>query len=298
VTLAIVLALVSIGLLIYYINHAANSIRASVIIDRAARDTLGLIDELFPADVGRPAPAPPAPTGPATTVTSIDGGYLQTVDADALFGLAEERELVVRVERRVGEFVLPGAVLASVWPAATLPPPVAAAIRGALILGPERTLHADVELGIQQVADIAIKALSPGINDPTTAIVCVDRLAEALVRLAHRGRPEEVRAGEDGRARLVLHGPPFERLVGVAFDQIRHYGAGDPVLVEHLVATLGRIAALIPAERREAVREEGRLVLAAARQAIAVPADRERVEEAGAWAWAGDGARAEAVDGS
>jgi uncharacterized membrane protein len=293
VTVAIVLALCSIGLLIYYIHHAASSIRASVVIDRAARDTFGLIDDLFPADVGRPAPSPafdPA-AAPAAGVRAAAGGYLQTIDEDALFDLAEAGSLTVRPAPRVGEFVLSGAMLADVWPAAAFDadPDLADAIRGACVLGSERTLQADVELGFRQLADIAIKALSPGINDPTTATICVDRLAEALVRLADRGRPREVRTGTDGAVRVVLHGPPFDRLVGVAFDQIRHYGAGDATVAAHLATTLGRVAALAPPARRAPLRAQADLVLAGAREQIAIPADLERVERAGAWTQTGAG---------
>ena len=289
VTLAIVLAVVCIGFLIYYISHAANSIRASVIIDRAARDTLGLVDELFPADVGRsaasPAHAPDSSAAPAPTVHATAGGYLQHIDESALLRFAEQGDLVVRVEPLIGAFVLPGATLASVWPATTLSPRVERAIRGALVLGPERTVRSDIEFGLRQLADIAVKALSPGINDPTTALLCVDRLAEILVRIAHRERPAETRSGEDGRPRLILHGPPFAHLVQTAFGQIRHYGAGDAAVAEHVAATLGRMAVLVPPTRREPLRDEGRLVVATAREQITIAADLDRVERAGGWAW-------------
>lgn len=291
VTLAIGLAIVCIGFLIYYINHAAHSIRASVIIDRAASDTAGLIDELYPADAGRPAaprPAWTAPRDPPAVVRAETGGYLQAIDAKALFDLADGALLTVRPEPIIGEYVLPGAVLANVWPAAALTPKAHGAIAGAMVLGPERTLQHDLELGIRQLADIAAKALSPGINDPTTAVICIDRLAEALVTLAHRGHPEEVRTGADGTTRLVLHGPSFGRLVGVAFAQLRHYGAADATVMEHVVTTLGRMTALVPPERREPLAREARLAVEGARQAIAVGGDRERVERAAAWAWSGD----------
>jgi uncharacterized membrane protein len=90
----------------------------------------------------------------------------------------------------VGDFVLPNAPIVSVWPDDALDDEVERAIGEALVLGPERTLHDDVALGIQQLSDIAVKALSPGINDPTTAMICIDRLSEVLVTLANRGKPD------------------------------------------------------------------------------------------------------------
>ena len=180
---AIGLALVSIGFLIFYIHHAARSIQASVIIDRATSDTVALVERLFPDPLGKPAQddkQPCLPTISPAVVTAATAGYLQAVDADTLFDLAEEGGLLIRMEPRIGEFVLPGAMLASVWPADALTEIVVHEVRQAFVLGQERTLQADVELGIRQLADIAIKALSPGINDPTTATICIDRLAEVL----------------------------------------------------------------------------------------------------------------------
>ena len=286
VGVAIVLALASVGFLIYFIHHTARSIRAAVIIDRATRDTLGLVDELFPEPVGRPADRPPeaAPAEWPATVAAEAAGYLQAVDADGLFEVARERGLTLRMEPNVGEFVLPGAALASAWPAGAVDEEVVGIVRDAFITGPERTLQHDVELGLRQLADIAVKALSPGINDPTTATICVDRLAEILVALGNRQLPERARADEDGRARLFAPGSTFERAVELSFDQIRHYGTGDPTVARHLLGTLERLALLIPPDRRPPLARQVQAILNAARDSIGEPTDLRRVEQAGAQA--------------
>ena len=291
-SVAIGLVLISVALLIYFIHHAARSVQASTIIDRASQDTLSLINHLYPDDIGKPATSPPPllPDEPPAVIVSTEGGYFQAVDEDALFHLSEEQTLVVRVEDFPGDFLFPGSPLVSVWPATSVDAEVEATVRAAFIIGPERTLQSDVELGIQQLADIAIKALSPGINDPTTAMQCTDRLAEALVHLGRRHRPWPVRTGEHGIARVVVTGPPFERLVDVAFAQIRAYGAGDFAVGAHLVTTLGRMAALVPADRRATLEHQARLVLESARGELTVPADAERVERAASWALNGEGA--------
>ena len=286
VTVAIALAMLSVALLIYYVHHAADSMRASVVIDRAANATHDLIIHLYPEGVGEAVQAdPPAwlAARPATLVRANGSGYLQAINADTLFALAERHTLTLRPEPLVGDYVLPGAPLVCVWPEHALDEEVEHAIREALVLGLERTLHADVAFGIQQLSDIAVKALSPGINDPTTAMICVDRLGEVLVTLANRGKPDEVRSGEDGSVRVVLRGPSFDFLVGIAFDQIRHYGAGAPTVAQHLVTSLGRIAVLIPSAHRSPVVCQARLVLDSVRADVMVPEDRERVEQAGAW---------------
>jgi uncharacterized membrane protein len=145
------------------------------------------------------------------------------------------------------------------------------------------------------LSDIAIKALSPGINDPTTAEICIDRLGELFVRLANRAKPDEVRSGEDGSVRVVLQGPPFARIVDQALAPIRHYGAGDPNVVAHLLFVLGRVAALVPAEHCTAITMQASRIQADAMARLTMPEDRERVASAAAWytdicpAHAGDG---------
>ena len=287
VTVAIILALVSVALLIFFVHHAANTMRASVVIDRAASTTRDLINHLFPEEIGEGArSSPPAwlETSPAAWVRSEASGFLQVVHADSLFDLAERHALIIRVEPCLGDFVLPGETVAAVWPRNVRDDEVTAAIRAALVLGPERTLQADVAFGFQQLSDIAIKALSPGVNDPTTAEICIDRLGELFVRLANRGKPDEVRSSEDGSVRVVLQGPPFADLVDQAIDPIRHYGAGDPNVTAHLLGVLGRVAALVPAEHCATITKEASWIRAAALGRLALPEDRERVIRAAAWA--------------
>ena len=286
VTVAILLALLSVALLIFFVHHATNAMRASVVIDRAAGATRDLVTHLYPEDIGEASDANPPgwlDSVPATRVRAEGSGYLQSINAEALFALAEHHALTIRPEPLVGDFILPGEPLASVWPEDAVDEEVERAIGEALVLGLERTLHADVAFGIQQLSDIAVKALSPGINDPTTAMICIDRLSEVLVTLATRGKPEEVRSGDDGSVHVVLQGPPFARLVRMAFDQIRHYGVSNPVVAEHLLTSLGRITALIPVGQRGPIVRQARLIVASVQTQIVTSEDRERVTAAASW---------------
>ncbi|MDQ2654530.1 MAG: DUF2254 domain-containing protein [Chloroflexota bacterium] len=287
VTVAIILALLSVALLIFFVHHAANAMRASVVIDRAASATRDLINHLFPEELGEGArSSPPAwlETRPAAQVRSEASGYLQVINADSLFDLAERHALIIRIEPCVGDFILPGESVAAIWPRNVRDDNVTAAIRAALVLGPERTSQADVAFGFQQLSDIAIKALSPGINDPTTAEICIDRLGELFVHLANRGKPDEVRSSEDGSVRVVLQGPPFADLVGQALDPIRHYGAGDPHVAVHMLGVLGRVAALVPAEHCATITMQASRIKATALGRLTLPEDRARVARAAAWA--------------
>ncbi len=288
VTVATGLSLVSVGFLIYYIHHAARSIQASVIIDRATDDTRDLIDALFTSRAGLPVlpEAVMLPSTPATPVLAGEAGYVQTVDSEALIYLARERGLTIRLTVGIGEFVLPGARLAEVWTTIgkVETAEVSEAIQGAFVLGLERTLHDDPAFGFRQLADIGIRALSPSINDPTTAMSCIDRLGELLVRLASREQPATIRTSDEGGTLLVLTTTTVEQLVELAYGQIRHYGAADAVVMVHLAETLRRISVLTPDACHEPLARQARLVRESARNKIAVEADLALVERACVWA--------------
>lgn len=286
VTVAITLALGCVGLLIFFLQHVTNAMRASVVINRAADAARSLIDQIYPDDADQAADQQrpvTMPIQPAVVVRAEASGYLQTIDTDELVRLAEREQLMIRPDPTVGSFVLPGALLAAVWPADALEDETERAIRAAFGLGVERTLQADVAFGLQQLSDIAVKALSPGINDPTTARICVDRLSELLVTLGQRAPADEILRGEDDQVLVVLSRPSFAHLVGEAFSEIRHYGSDDPFIAAHLVAMLGRIADLVPAASRPPLVEQAELVLATVRSATILPADQEQVERAARW---------------
>jgi uncharacterized membrane protein len=191
------------------------------------------------------------------------------------------RGLVVRTEAPVGRFLLSRAPLATVWPQGAVDADLAERIRTAFVLGPERTRQQDLELGIRQLADIAVRALSPAINDPTTATLCIDRLSQLLVRAASRDETE-VLTGPGG-GRVVLQSPSFSQLTDVAFTQIRHYGAGDSVVATHLITTLGEVAARVSVTQREPLLAQAEALLAEAREVLRVEYDVGRVEAAATW---------------
>jgi uncharacterized membrane protein len=285
VAVAIVLALVSIGFMIFTINHIARSVQVAVIIKRVTHDTLDLFDEPLTGAIDERQDAewaaPALPEDPGETVASRGDGYLEAIDAGALLAAAETRGLVVRTEASVGSFLLSGAPLATVWPQGVVDADLAEALRAAFVLGPERTRQQDVELGIRQLADIAVRALSPAVNDPTTATLCIDRLGQLLVRAASR-EEIDVMTGPGG-GRVVLRGPTFARLSDVAFTQIRHYGAGDALVATHLMTTLGEVAARVSVTQQEPLRQQAAALLLEAQKVLRVEYDVSRVEAAAAW---------------
>lgn len=285
-TVAIALALLSVAVLIYFIHHVARSIQVAVVIAHATEETRGLISERFPSDIGQPAARPLAviPTAePPLLVRMEHAGYLQAIDEEALFRLARGGPWIVAIECRIGDFILPGAVVARVWPAVDAATELSGQIQQALVLGLERTMKEDLGLGVRQIVDIALKALSPGINDPTTAIICIDRLCELLTELARREPPARVRQDGNGAVLVALPAPSLEQIAESAFTQIRYYGAADPIVATHLVDSLRKVAELAPEDHRAPLVRQARLVVAGAEAVMRLPEDVARVARAAEW---------------
>jgi len=250
----IALAFVAIGLLVYFIHHLASSIEAASILDRLTRGTEKSIDSLFPDDLGEGADDGGAaePPGPWTSVASPVSGYIVSVDADGVLDTARRSGRVVRMERAIGDFVVAGEPLASLHGEAN-DDALADELRACFSLDRQRTVQQDAAFGVQQIADIARKALSPGINDQSTAILCVDRLSELLVRVARRRIVARERRDAGGELRVLAIGPTFESLLEEAFRDICHEGAGKAAVVAAMVRALERIRFATRDPRRLAV---------------------------------------------
>ena len=279
VTGAVLLALVSIGFLIFFINHAARSIQASVVIDNIARDTLRVLALTYPEE---PAIAADAPPGPARPIGARTSGYIQAIAYDALLRTASDRDLVVRVERMPGDFVLEAQPLLAAWrtradgsaEAAVLDEDAAEELIGTLHVGMERTSHQDVRFGVIELTDVAVKALSPSINDPTTAINVIDRLGEVLLALARCPPPGRARRDDAGVARVLLTRPDLSCVLDLAVNQLRHFAAGTPAVAVRLIDMLGAVSSLAPASARACISTHIRQVLDAALRSIEDPHDR------------------------
>jgi uncharacterized membrane protein len=243
---AIVLAIVCVGLLLFFIHHISQAISVNHIVDRIASETELVIDDVMPL----PRKERHLETGdgaePATWETPVlndVSGYIRFVDAQRLLALATSHRVKIHVVRRVGQFVPAGVPLLMVRKGERLSAENAATLRGAFDFGPARTLQQDVEFGVLQIVDIALKAISPAVNDPTTAINCVDQLARILIRFASREMPEPLLYDLQGVARVSIRWIDFERLLDSAFEQIRMYSKTDVAVSLRLLRAYGDIAA-------------------------------------------------------
>jgi len=257
VSVAIFFALVSIGFLIHFIHHAALSVQATVILARVGFEAMGQVERLFPEEIAEPETTPPPkseiPTGTAELVAAKREGYLQTVDSQSLFQLGEQRRLVIQMIPRIGEFLIAGQPLVKVWADEPLPDELHTAIQHAFILGEDRSPEQDLEFYLLEIADMAVKALSPSINDPTTATYCIDRLTQILVALGQRRPPEPLRT-DSGEVHFLARPSTFEVAIQLSFDQILHYGHDNPLIVGKLRRALDLLLQLTPAARHEPIK--------------------------------------------
>jgi uncharacterized membrane protein len=280
VLVAILLALVGVAVLIFFVHHIAVTLQASEIIARIGRDTSKVLDRLHGDELDRDvAEVEPDRLRAAVAadawqpILSRETGYIQSWDVPRLVEIAERGDLLIRLEYPTGEFVIEGQPLA--WfgrhPLGSGPPVVARkaadvteSMARTYIVGTSRTLDHDPAFGFRQLVDIALKALSPGINDSATALTCIDRLGALLVRLADRPLDG---AGRDagGRLRVLAAEPDFEALLDLAVDEIRRSAGANAIVHRRLLRMLEGFARAthVPARRRAAMRQ-AELVHAAA----------------------------------
>src|SRR5271165_4824818 len=243
---AMLLALTCVGWLLFFIHHISQAISVNHIVDKIAKETESVIDELMPSPRGldhlkhaealRPNPSEVA-------ISTNESGYIRFIDTQRVIALAKQYHVTIRVLRRVGHFVPVGVPLMMVSKGTRLSAEGTARLLAAFDFEPTRTLQQDVEFGVLQIVDIALKAISPAVNDPTTAISCVDQLSRILSRFASRQPPEELLCDPPGIPRASVGWIHFERLLDGAFEQIRMYSKGDVAVSLRLLRALGDIAA-------------------------------------------------------
>ena len=246
---AMLLAVACVGWLLFFIHHIAQAISVNRIVDRIAAETEAMIDEMMPWPRRKQRLDTEDPLCDytfGTTVFSQASGYIRFVDTRRLLTVAKAYHVKVHVLRRVGHFIPAGVPLLTVYKGDRLTPEGSAALRGAFDLGPFRTLQQDVEFGVLQIVDIALRAISPAVNDPSTAISCVDQLSRILILFASREPPDSLLYDPPGVFRVSIAWIDFEKLVDSAFEQIRMYSKADVAVNLRMLRALGDIAITTP----------------------------------------------------
>ncbi len=285
VSFGFVLALGGVVALIFFIHHIASSIQASNIIASVAEETIASIDQLFPEDLGQ---------GPRDddddeqslrslssqkwhTVMADKSGYIQSVDSEALIRLAQDSKTIVRMAHGIGEFVVQNTPLASF--ALDAPPDQAMIddLQATFSISRHRTVNLDAAFGIRQVVDMALKALSPGINDTTTAVMCVDYLTTILAQIAPRKIPSAHRY-EEGELRVIAKGPTFESLLAEAFDQIRDNAKNNIAILSRMLNAFETLTSLtVNPHRRHGLGEQVQWLSEMVERSVESAHDRARL---------------------
>lgn len=260
ITVAMALAIFSFGVLIFFVHHIASAIQADAIIARVSGDLQQAIEQHFgtqsegtdPASEKAAVPDFDSLDADSEAVRSGGGGYLQAIDHDGLLAVATDNDLVIRLEYRAGHFIVPGQVIARVSPAHRAEAGVVDAVAKAFVVGKTRTMVQDIEFAMTAIVEIALRALSPGINDPYTALACIDHISAGLAEALKRSPPPIALKDDTDAVRLILNPVTFPGLLNTAIDQIRQCAGHNVAVVIRLLEALARIAPFAKTEEQRA----------------------------------------------
>lgn len=261
VNVAVLLAVASIGVLVYFIHHISDSVQVWTLAEQVRGEFIATVNRIYPAEslqdasdaATEPDGAVPPNSSERAAITSRQTGYVLGVDVEGLVALAQERDWVLEVKVRPGEHVIDGATLALQWPPAELEDEQCASVRRAVRIGRARTPEEDVEFSALLLEEMAVRALSPGTNDPYTAINALDNLASGLVVLAGRPMPSPHRYDRDGRLRVIAPRISLIHLLDHVVSAMRVYALSHPTVLHRTLDLVDQVgqASGSPAVRRQ-----------------------------------------------
>jgi uncharacterized membrane protein len=282
------------AVLVYFINHIAASIQLPEVIAGIARDLESAIDVEFPvapphqasSSVSRAALfESPEPAELLATIESRGGivlasksGYLQFVGYAQLAKIAKVLDATIRLDYRPGHFIVAGRPLAKVFPNGAAKQ-VEKAIARAHVQGPHRTLMQDPIFAIDQLVEIAIRALSAAVNDTFTALTCLDWISSGLNRLSGRDLTERIYRDDEGRIRLIAADASYAKMVNRSFDKIRQAARGMPAVIIRILDSLVAISeATTTSAQRDVLLRQGEMVWLSAQESVGEPHDLDDIE--------------------
>ncbi|NJL21897.1 MAG: DUF2254 domain-containing protein [Leptolyngbyaceae cyanobacterium SM1_3_5] len=288
VTIGIGLAIVSVLVLIYFIHHASTIIQASHVIAGASDDFDRAIDRLFPEQFGQQAQHHQRPIAEvlsdfetqSASICSQHKGYLQAIDDDALMKIACQAEVQLWLKTQPGKYLIPSSPIALIHPKDHYSPALAKKINQAFIYGKERTEQQDVAFPIEQLVEIALRAISPAVNDPFTAIRCIDRLGAGFSQLVQRDWPSPYRYDKSNQLRVIAEPIKLESLFDRAFTPIRQYAQSDLAVTLRLLEAIALIARHAKAQnQKRMLRHHAEMIWRGSQQGLSEECDRTDVEQ-------------------
>lgn len=266
----------SIGVFLYLIDHVSKMLRPSGALHAVASLGHQVIDEVYPQSLNESPPAPAEPArlldqSLARKIPCPRDGVVLAFDVQGLVALGERYDCLIELLPQVGNFMAAGYPLFRVVGGANLPDE---ALRQCIALGMERTMEQDPTLAFRLIVDIASKALSPAINDPTTAVIAIDRIQHLLRHVGGRRLDDERVRDSQGQVRLMYRTPDWHDFVTLAVTEIRHFGGASIQVARRLRAMLEDLVEALPKERAEPLRRELRLLKKSAERFFQEPEDR------------------------
>jgi uncharacterized membrane protein len=281
VTTTLGLTVIDLAVLIYFIHHTSISIQLPQVIASIAGDLAEAIREQG-SGPDRPGPENGLSTVELVNRTEASGavllapvsGYVQFIKHQNLVRLAARADAVINLEHRPGHFIVAGHRFATVWPPEAAPL-VRQALGRAHLIGPQRTLTQDVSFGFDQLAEIAIRALSPAVNDPFTAMTCIDWLGENLCKIVAGWHPARVHRDAQGYIRVITAEPAYDRLVQRSFEKIRQSSLGMPAVMIRELEALARIMTETTSDgQRRVLLDQAAMIDRAGERSVPEAADR------------------------
>lgn len=266
VALVFVAVFASLTVFVSYLNHITSSLQMSTVLSMIAGETSSAIERLYPAERADSDPPLPDSDQFAAIPWTENAGVLRRVDGEALADLAAQAGSVVRISRQIGDFVPRGSDILLV--SGEVENLDRQAALDTLTIGLERDVSHDVAFGLRQLVDIAERALSPGINDPTTAVQVIDQLHELLRNLSWRDLESVKTVQRSGEVRVVVPGPHWDDFVRMAIEELRHYGADSIQVIRRLREMLDDLSQMVPEDRRKPVLAQRALLDAAAEESF------------------------------
>ena len=270
--------LLNLILFLYFIDSIGKTLRPSTIVGDIAQEGRRVIESVYPQPLSGNDSAPPSPTllysGPTSTIGNTEDGVVLAFDVKGLVTIAERSRCLIELVPEVGDFVAAGDPLFRIYESdGELSPD---ALRDSVALGRERTLEQDPMFALRVIVDIASKALSPAINDPTTAVIAIDQLHQLLRDIGRRQLDDGMETNGDGRVLLVYRTPNWEDFVSLAVTEIRQYGATSIQVTRRLQAMLQNLIETLPEFRHPVLEEELALLSGTIKRTFVDPEERDR----------------------
>lgn len=294
ILLASGLGVATLIMVVYFLHRVTRAMQAQSVASDIADDLDDSVQRLFPEQVGEPHNAEEVEREeaqvwrsawdrfdqePTASVTAATDGYLQAIDDDKLLQVARDLGEAVRVRPQAGDYLRKGDPLVDVLTDKELDDSLSKQVCRSFLTGERRTTQQDVECAINELVEIAVRALSPGVNDPFTAITCIDRLSGALCRMASRKTPQGKRTDSSGTACLIVRPRTFADAVNAMFNQLRQHSRGDVAVTIRLLEAAKSIATRITRESdREALKKQVQMIVDSARNSEITEIDLEDIE--------------------